>query len=176
MLSDKQIWQMFVFWLDCLEWPLSQPQTFPNFLSLAVLYWFPISKSIACRAGLTCWLDVFWHHLFLLWRILLAELERHQDAWPFLTPVNLKSVPGYRKVIKKPMDFSTIREKLVSSQWVSITSSVLVMATFSDSVLPKWINVWIFWFLWFTSRSVILKGLQVEENHRIIMNSCGRFA
>uniref|UniRef100_A0A8C2F6S2 Bromodomain adjacent to zinc finger domain, 2Ba n=1 Tax=Cyprinus carpio TaxID=7962 RepID=A0A8C2F6S2_CYPCA len=51
-----------------------------------------------------------------LCRILLAELERHQDAWPFLTPVNLKSVPGYRKVIKKPMDFSTIREKLVSSQ------------------------------------------------------------
>ena len=49
-------------------------------------------------------------------RVLLAELERHQDAWPFLTPVNLKSVPGYRKVIKKPMDFSTIREKLVSSQ------------------------------------------------------------
>uniref|UniRef100_A0A8C2JTL8 Bromodomain adjacent to zinc finger domain, 2Ba n=1 Tax=Cyprinus carpio TaxID=7962 RepID=A0A8C2JTL8_CYPCA len=51
-----------------------------------------------------------------LCRILLAELERHQDAWPFLTPVNLKSVPGYRKVIKRPMDFSTIREKLVSSQ------------------------------------------------------------
>lgn len=49
-------------------------------------------------------------------RVLLAELERHQDAWPFLTPVNQKSVPGYRKVIKKPMDFSTIREKLVSSQ------------------------------------------------------------
>lgn len=49
-------------------------------------------------------------------RVLLAELERHQDSWPFLTPVNLKSVPGYRKVIKKPMDFSTIREKLVSSQ------------------------------------------------------------
>uniref|UniRef100_A0A671KWF4 Bromodomain adjacent to zinc finger domain protein 2B-like n=1 Tax=Sinocyclocheilus anshuiensis TaxID=1608454 RepID=A0A671KWF4_9TELE len=51
-----------------------------------------------------------------LCRILLAELERHQDAWPFLSPVNLKSVPGYRKVIKKPMDFSTIREKLISSQ------------------------------------------------------------
>uniref|UniRef100_A0A671KWT9 Bromodomain adjacent to zinc finger domain protein 2B-like n=1 Tax=Sinocyclocheilus anshuiensis TaxID=1608454 RepID=A0A671KWT9_9TELE len=50
-----------------------------------------------------------------LCRILLAELERHQDAWPFLSPVNLKSVPGYRKVIKKPMDFSTIREKLISS-------------------------------------------------------------
>lgn len=49
-------------------------------------------------------------------RVLLAELERHQDAWPFLNPVNTKGIPGYRKVIKKPMDFATIREKLVSSQ------------------------------------------------------------
>ncbi|KAI3356190.1 hypothetical protein L3Q82_017448, partial [Scortum barcoo] len=50
-------------------------------------------------------------------RVLLAELEAHQDAWPFLTPVNLKAVPGYRKVIKKPMDFSTIREKLTNNQY-----------------------------------------------------------
>ncbi|XP_051867496.1 bromodomain adjacent to zinc finger domain protein 2B isoform X4 [Pristis pectinata] len=44
--------------------------------------------------------------------IMLSELETHEDAWPFLLPVNSKLVPGYRKVIKKPMDFSTIREKL----------------------------------------------------------------
>uniref|UniRef100_A0A3Q3VZS4 Bromodomain adjacent to zinc finger domain 2B n=1 Tax=Mola mola TaxID=94237 RepID=A0A3Q3VZS4_MOLML len=50
-------------------------------------------------------------------RVLLAELEAHQDAWPFLTPVNHKAVPGYRKVIKKPMDFSTIREKLITNQY-----------------------------------------------------------
>uniref|UniRef100_A0A8C2F452 Bromodomain adjacent to zinc finger domain, 2Ba n=1 Tax=Cyprinus carpio TaxID=7962 RepID=A0A8C2F452_CYPCA len=60
-----------------------------------------------------------------LCRILLAELERHQDAWPFLTPVNLKSVPGYRKVIKKPMDFSTIREKLVSSQYQNLETFII---------------------------------------------------
>lgn len=48
--------------------------------------------------------------------VLLSELETHEDAWPFLLPVNLKHVPGYRKVIKKPMDFSTIREKLNSGQ------------------------------------------------------------
>uniref|UniRef100_A0A671T9B6 Bromodomain adjacent to zinc finger domain protein 2B-like n=1 Tax=Sinocyclocheilus anshuiensis TaxID=1608454 RepID=A0A671T9B6_9TELE len=58
-------------------------------------------------------------------RILLAELERHQDAWPFLTPVNLKSVPGYRKVIKKPMAFSTIREKLVSSQYQNLETFII---------------------------------------------------
>lgn len=48
--------------------------------------------------------------------VLLSELETHEDAWPFLLPVNLKLVPGYRKVIKKPMDFSTIREKLSNGQ------------------------------------------------------------
>lgn len=56
--------------------------------------------------------------LFVPCRVLLAELEAHQDAWPFLTPVNHRAVPGYRKVIKKPMDFSTIKEKLTSNQYV----------------------------------------------------------
>lgn len=51
-------------------------------------------------------------------RVLLDELEAHRDAWPFLTPVNHKAVPGYRKIIKKPMDFSTIREKLTNIQYV----------------------------------------------------------
>ncbi|KAF3832814.1 hypothetical protein F7725_026479 [Dissostichus mawsoni] len=60
-----------------------------------------------------------------LCRVLLAELERHQDAWPFLTPVNQKSVPGYRKVIKKPMDFSTIREKLVNSQYQNLETFII---------------------------------------------------
>ncbi|XP_075036900.1 bromodomain adjacent to zinc finger domain protein 2B isoform X7 [Mixophyes fleayi] len=48
---------------------------------------------------------------------ILSEMESHEDAWPFLLPVNLKLVPGYRKVIKKPMDFATIREKLSSGQY-----------------------------------------------------------
>ncbi|NXU14485.1 BAZ2B protein, partial [Pardalotus punctatus] len=48
--------------------------------------------------------------------MILSELETHEDAWPFLLPVNLKLVPGYKKVIKKPMDFSTIRDKLSSGQ------------------------------------------------------------
>ncbi|XP_070694020.1 bromodomain adjacent to zinc finger domain protein 2B-like [Pempheris klunzingeri] len=58
-------------------------------------------------------------------RALLAELEAHQDAWPFLTPVNLKAVPGYRKVIKKPMDFSTIREKLTNNQYLNLETFII---------------------------------------------------
>ncbi|XP_059199016.1 bromodomain adjacent to zinc finger domain protein 2B-like [Centropristis striata] len=58
-------------------------------------------------------------------RVLLAELEAHQDAWPFLTPVNQKAVPGYRKVIRKPMDFSTIREKLTNHQYLSLETFIV---------------------------------------------------
>lgn len=58
-------------------------------------------------------------------RELLAELEAHQDAWPFLTPVNQKAVPGYRKVIKKPMDFSTIREKLTNNQYLNLETFIV---------------------------------------------------
>uniref|UniRef100_A0A673J319 Bromodomain adjacent to zinc finger domain protein 2B-like n=1 Tax=Sinocyclocheilus rhinocerous TaxID=307959 RepID=A0A673J319_9TELE len=60
-----------------------------------------------------------------LCRILLAELESHQDAGPFLTPVNPKSVPGYRKIIKKPMDFSTIRDKLTNSQYLNLETFII---------------------------------------------------
>ncbi|XP_033965632.1 bromodomain adjacent to zinc finger domain protein 2B isoform X1 [Pseudochaenichthys georgianus] len=57
-------------------------------------------------------------------RVLLAELEAHQDAWPFLTPVTQKAVPGYRKVIKKPMDLSTIREKLTNNQYLNLETFI----------------------------------------------------
>ena len=43
---------------------------------------------------------------------LLSELSGHEDAWPFLTPVNTKQFPTYKKIIKVPMDISTIRKKL----------------------------------------------------------------
>ncbi|XP_047198533.1 bromodomain adjacent to zinc finger domain protein 2B isoform X3 [Hippoglossus stenolepis] len=58
-------------------------------------------------------------------RVLLAELEAHQDAWPFLTPVNHKAVPGYKKVIKRPMDFSTIREKLTNNQYLNLETFII---------------------------------------------------
>uniref|UniRef100_A0A4W6CDG9 Bromodomain adjacent to zinc finger domain 2B n=1 Tax=Lates calcarifer TaxID=8187 RepID=A0A4W6CDG9_LATCA len=59
-------------------------------------------------------------HLFYL-----ISLLYHQDAWPFLTPVNHKAVPGYRKVIKKPMDFSTIREKLATNQYLNLETFII---------------------------------------------------
>nr|CAD7573576.1 unnamed protein product [Timema californicum] len=35
-------------------------------------------------------------------RILLEDLESHDEAWPFLLPVNTKQFPTYRKIIKTP--------------------------------------------------------------------------
>uniref|UniRef100_UPI00358DF521 bromodomain adjacent to zinc finger domain protein 2B isoform X3 n=1 Tax=Myxine glutinosa TaxID=7769 RepID=UPI00358DF521 len=50
-------------------------------------------------------------------RTIMGELEAHTDAWPFLQPVNSKLVPGYRTVIRRPMDFATMREKLETGQY-----------------------------------------------------------
>lgn len=38
--------------------------------------------------------------------------EEHDDAWPFVHPVNTKQFPTYKKIIKKPMDIQTIKSRL----------------------------------------------------------------
>ncbi|ESO96438.1 hypothetical protein LOTGIDRAFT_159848 [Lottia gigantea] len=43
---------------------------------------------------------------------LIADLVKHDDAWPFLKPVNRREVPDYYDVIKEPMDFQTIKNKI----------------------------------------------------------------
>ncbi len=39
-------------------------------------------------------------------------LKDQDEAWPFLEPVGRKQFPEYYKVIKKPMDFHTMRMRL----------------------------------------------------------------
>lgn len=51
--------------------------------------------------------------------IILMEMEAHADAWPFLEPVNPRLVPGYRRIIKNPMDFLTMRERLLQGSYCS---------------------------------------------------------
>lgn len=59
--------------------------------------------------------STWWHILFIVLptRIILMEMESHAEAWPFLEPVNPRLVPGYRRIIKNPMDFLTMRERLL---------------------------------------------------------------
>ncbi|XP_036331585.1 proline-rich protein 36-like [Rhagoletis pomonella] len=45
-------------------------------------------------------------------KTLLGEMELHEDSWPFLLPVNTKQFPTYRKIIKNPMDLSTIKKRI----------------------------------------------------------------
>ncbi|XP_067003297.2 bromodomain adjacent to zinc finger domain protein 2B isoform X3 [Anabrus simplex] len=52
-------------------------------------------------------------------RALLEDLEAHDEAWPFLLPVNTKQFPTYRKIIRSPMDLSTIKRKLQDSVYKS---------------------------------------------------------
>lgn len=47
-----------------------------------------------------------------LCQTLLSELGGHDESWPFINPVNSKQFPTYRKIIKNPMDITTIRKKL----------------------------------------------------------------
>lgn len=51
-------------------------------------------------------------------RTILDELEGHDEAWPFLVPVNTKQFPTYKKIIRSPMDLSTIRKRLLDGQLV----------------------------------------------------------
>jgi len=48
-------------------------------------------------------------------RSIVDQLEGHDDAWPFLLPVNNKQFPTYRKIIRLPVDLSTIRRKLADT-------------------------------------------------------------
>lgn len=48
---------------------------------------------------------------------LLNDLQNHQSAWPFLTPVNKDDVADYYDVIKEPMDLSTMEAKLEADQY-----------------------------------------------------------
>ena len=52
-------------------------------------------------------------------KAILEDLECHDDAWPFLLPVNTKQFPTYKKIIKNPMDLSSIKKRLQDVQYKS---------------------------------------------------------
>ncbi|XP_053594523.1 transcription initiation factor TFIID subunit 1 [Microplitis demolitor] len=48
-----------------------------------------------------------------------SELKKINDAWPFLKPVNRKTVKDYYNVIKTPMDLETISKKIAANKYHS---------------------------------------------------------
>jgi len=55
---------------------------------------------------------------------LVNKLVKLPEALPFATPVNLKEVPKYGKVIKDPMDFSTVSEKITTGKYSDLQDFV----------------------------------------------------
>nr|XP_054751375.1 bromodomain adjacent to zinc finger domain protein 2B-like [Lytechinus pictus] len=51
---------------------------------------------------------------------ILSEIEKEHCSWPFMAPVNTKQIPQYRKIIKQPMDFSTMKNKLKEKKYKTL--------------------------------------------------------
>ncbi|CAC5416852.1 unnamed protein product [Mytilus coruscus] len=43
---------------------------------------------------------------------IVANLMKHKSCWPFLNPVNKKEVPDYYEIIKHPLDFQIVKDRL----------------------------------------------------------------
>jgi hypothetical protein len=43
---------------------------------------------------------------------ILNKLKDHEDAWPFLEPVDEEIAPSYYRVVKTPMDLQQMEDKL----------------------------------------------------------------
>lgn len=63
----------------------------------------------------------------------LRSLQAHKMAWPFLEPVDTNDAPDYYRVIKEPMDLSTMEEKLQKHQYVKLTEFVADMTKIFDN-------------------------------------------
>jgi hypothetical protein len=55
-------------------------------------------------------------------RLLLLLLRSYDEQHVFAMPVSEEIAPGYRSIVKKPMDFSTMQQKLQGGAYTSIQS------------------------------------------------------
>ncbi|XP_024946564.1 bromodomain-containing protein 4 isoform X2 [Cephus cinctus] len=51
----------------------------------------------------------------------LESLKDHVDAWPFIDPVDEEYAPRYYSVVRRPMDLSTMEEKLEGGSYKSLS-------------------------------------------------------
>ena len=53
--------------------------------------------------------------------VVVKAVWKHQFGWPFHTPVDAVklNIPDYHKIIRRPMDFGTIKKRLEHDYYVS---------------------------------------------------------
>ncbi|CAL8257563.1 unnamed protein product [Arctogadus glacialis] len=66
-------------------------------------------------------------------RRILRSLQAHKMAWPFLEPVDTNDAPDYYRVIKEPMDLSTMEDRLQRRDYVKLTEFVADMTKIFDN-------------------------------------------
>uniref|UniRef100_A0A3Q3JKA1 Bromodomain PHD finger transcription factor n=1 Tax=Monopterus albus TaxID=43700 RepID=A0A3Q3JKA1_MONAL len=66
-------------------------------------------------------------------RRILRSLQAHKMAWPFLEPVDTNDAPDYYRVIKEPMDLSTMEERIQKREYVKLTEFVADMTKIFDN-------------------------------------------
>ncbi|XP_055083556.1 nucleosome-remodeling factor subunit BPTF-like isoform X3 [Periophthalmus magnuspinnatus] len=66
-------------------------------------------------------------------RRILRSLQAHKMAWPFLEPVDTNDAPDYYRVIKEPMDLSTMEVKLQKHEYIKLTEFVADMTKIFDN-------------------------------------------
>jgi len=64
---------------------------------------------------------------------LIHKVQQQQFAWPFRQPVDTKEVPEYLKVIKEPIDLSTMEKKAQKGQYESKKALYLDMIKMANN-------------------------------------------
>ena len=58
--------------------------------------------------------------LYSVLKNIYNQLKSHPSSWPFLKPVSANDVPDYYEVVKNPMDFKTMGDKLKNKSYTTI--------------------------------------------------------
>lgn len=76
-------------------------------------------------------------HLEFCQKLLLVKLMKHRNAWPFLEPVDPieHNVPDYFDVVKTPMDFGTIAQRLKNNKYSNMTSFISAICLVFDNAI-----------------------------------------
>lgn len=93
--------------------PLSQPVNPTDVPGLKEIGWNPELDQLTRKPQRLACHNII-HHL-------LTSLQAHPSAWPFTKPIDPKEVTDYYQVIKNPMDFLTIENKLDNNVYQSLT-------------------------------------------------------